>query len=1325
MAQDGKNPSPEGIKNPGAGIQNPERARILEQAKARINALDVASDGVHDDPREREAKAQAIEFVSTACLDLPNDRLVRLVDEIRLRMEQRDAYRENLMDGFREARVKIIRETEGTRSTQAGNRILDRLNETFGYDRQLVRKCFDPRKVNAEAGANYLEHLSKDPSGSNGFAKLMAAITEEDVRIAGFLTHWNSKHPVYLALKKANSERALEMVTNVEERLRERFGVSREMAEKFTVEQERPASKGFIPDIESLYSTDETARVTVLDIVRKKNAAKNGEHKYWEWGNVIADRADGMSDKARERLRRAGSLLPKFIVGESVELERKIFAYRFQDAPGVLDKKEFQSYVERSANYLEYVVQGKGEKAFLEKMRQNPEMLAHFLKKWSVSHPINRALTDRGLADVSGRIMRIRSEFMKEMKLTEAMVAERDCDEITEIVRTGEIKKMRFENSAKVRLGWEAFGAKSLFSPKDLALLVQAAKDRDQSDWEVFALHARSNVDNLKNFLLNWPNCPLAEALKNVAGGEIALAKIAAMRAKWMKEYGIREGGSRTELEKEIEKVGKSEREAKRKEFLANAEPQYVHHKETVLFHMRSMTESLLRLDNEKIEKTKKTLTDFSDGTLTKLLNEANALFPGNEGGKRDPIVEKIVGLRLAIEALRDLKLPKMEDGLWKTMKSAIQTQQLKTLAEVKTQQVESIIAGKHSTVMSFRSEYGGLNKIWGIDSADNVNAKILNKQVRPEEVNPDVFAGMIVQAYVSGNMTRSYFESKWGKDTLTEMALYWGGSGGDESRKTMRRRLDLRLRENGRGHMADEFVAILNSTIAVEDQKTKRVLDEMKNANRERIATMADDIAKRFPKIEKARITATILEINDKKPERTEDIIRIIARNLGDGVEIKAEHLREILSCLIGEAQRDVEAAKRKAKETDYPGKTFGETRIFQEDFVALAKSPEETKLIEKLKTVKVDNFSVEECRKVLEMLKRIPDGEKTLFFKYLNARLEKRSAEVRKEGSKKIRDSAEVVTDMMRKRREDPSPEGRKKWDEQVSKYGKAVDAAVQESVNDQDYLERKDRIDAESARVLEEIGMAGVGVNEVLADKTLCKKVATLLEKHGKTDTDLYRLVSAKLELSAYVEAYEREYGGKLNLTPSDGKEKGFSEAGEKTAERSKTGDTSFTRTFEEARSGETFRLSDGTFGTKTASGGLEISTVSGKLRFDHKEAEGALQQIDLLKAAGAEFLIPAIREIAGASGVDFKAGLSRLEIGRVLSTLARTFGFDSVANEADPMAMLSKFKAAASGAANGKTVEAVARNMGVITKWNTVDREILERVMTGQELSREFA
>lgn len=55
------------------------------------------------------------------------------------------------------------------------------------------------------------------------------------------------------------------------------------------------------------------------------------------------------------------------------------------------------------------------------------------------------------------------------------------------------------------------------------------------------------------------------------------------------------------------------------------------------------------------------------------------------------------------------------------------------------------------------------------------------------------------------------------------------------------------------------------------------------------------------------------------------------------------------------------------------------------------------------------------------------------------------------------------------------------------------------------------------------------------------------------------------------------------------------------------------------FAESKPGETMRIGNALTAVKTEGGGLEIVTGTRKLRFSPAEAEGAVQQIDLLKEA----------------------------------------------------------------------------------------------------------
>lgn len=76
------------------------------------------------------------------------------------------------------------------------------------------------------------------------------------------------------------------------------------------------------------------------------------------------------------------------------------------------------------------------------------------------------------------------------------------------------------------------------------------------------------------------------------------------------------------------------------------------------------------------------------------------------------------------------------------------------------------------------------------------------------------------------------------------------------------------------------------------------------------------------------------------------------------------------------------------------------------------------------------------------------------------------------------------------------------------------------------------------------------------------------------------------------------------------------------------------------FQKLEGGAPLDIASSYTAVKTESGGLEVKIPTGKLRFDYREAEGAVQQIDILRSVGADFLIPSMKEIANASGLDYR-------------------------------------------------------------------------------------
>lgn len=72
--------------------------------------------------------------------------------------------------------------------------------------------------------------------------------------------------------------------------------------------------------------------------------------------------------------------------------------------------------------------------------------------------------------------------------------------------------------------------------------------------------------------------------------------------------------------------------------------------------------------------------------------------------------------------------------------------------------------------------------------------------------------------------------------------------------------------------------------------------------------------------------------------------------------------------------------------------------------------------------------------------------------------------------------------------------------------------------------------------------------------------------------------------------------------------------------------------------------------------------------------------------------------------------------------MLSTLAKTFGYESVLKETDPKAMLEKFRAHASGAIDGETIGAKARRMGVLKLGNLDVRALNDKIESTRDAEK---
>lgn len=178
MADGKQQPQSNEIANPTAAAQATKREGLLAKAKSRIEKIDVGGDNLHDQ-QEAEAKRKALEFVSNECLTLPEDRFFKLLDAIEVRMKQKEAYRENLLEEFRKARKEVAESVKRNKGAEAISYIADR-SETL-FDEAIFKTGFDPSKLNAEKGAQELIKAESKPNfEKNAYSEIM----ESDKRIA-------------------------------------------------------------------------------------------------------------------------------------------------------------------------------------------------------------------------------------------------------------------------------------------------------------------------------------------------------------------------------------------------------------------------------------------------------------------------------------------------------------------------------------------------------------------------------------------------------------------------------------------------------------------------------------------------------------------------------------------------------------------------------------------------------------------------------------------------------------------------------------------------------------------------------------------------------------------------------------------------------------------------------------------------------------------------------------------------------------------------------------------------------------------------------------
>lgn len=294
-----------------AAAQSAKREALLAKAKERIDKVDVADDQKHD-AKEVEVKKKALEFVSNECLTLPEDRFFRLIDAIEVRMKQKEAYKQNLVEEFKKVRKEIadsivqtgspIRENTAILKTEYVPKKLtkDMGDNLTSYPTTVISNNFKPERFNATYDTPMLEVMEKYPKSADQFYQ---QIRKEDSRTVGFLMYWGPEHPAFKELQTRGMARAIEMITKVEARLRTEFGVPRNS---------------------DIGNGDAKEKAKIL----MKRVAE------WKTGDKFNAAANEAADM--------------------FNFDRKLFVNKFASHPKGMNEEDYTKYVKRSANYLEY-----------------------------------------------------------------------------------------------------------------------------------------------------------------------------------------------------------------------------------------------------------------------------------------------------------------------------------------------------------------------------------------------------------------------------------------------------------------------------------------------------------------------------------------------------------------------------------------------------------------------------------------------------------------------------------------------------------------------------------------------------------------------------------------------------------------------------------------------------------------------------------------------------------------------------------------------------------------------------------------------------------
>ena len=161
------------------------------------------------------------------------------------------------------------------------------------------------------------------------------------------------------------------------------------------------------------------------------------------------------------------------------------------------------------------------------------------------------------------------------------------------------------------------------------------------------------------------------------------------------------------------------------------------------------------------------------------MLSNSEEFFPTKPGEEPHPTTKKIIGLKLAIEVMRDIYLNEVvdADSLRNKFSAMVTRSWSNTLISTKQDQIKAILGGNHDILMTFRTEKHGIVRVYGLTNKSDFDAKLKGKKdefLEPSNINAEAFVGTVVTEYVSGRLNLANLEKRWGKERVMELALYW-----------------------------------------------------------------------------------------------------------------------------------------------------------------------------------------------------------------------------------------------------------------------------------------------------------------------------------------------------------------------------------------------------------------------------------------------------------------------------------------------------------------------------------------------------------------------